>query len=74
MVWPCFNVFWFSKDNHTGHSERKEKKRQTEEEVGRQYQRMDRNGLAALLFWFFGNFSCGALLFMVIHVIYTYKK
>ena len=25
---------------------------------------------AALLFWFFGDFRCGALLFMVIHVIY----
>ena len=37
MVWPCLKVFWFSKDNPTGHSERKKKKRQTEEEVGRQY-------------------------------------
>ena len=27
---------------------------------------------AALLFWFFGDFRCGALLFMVIHVIYKY--
>ena len=35
MVWPCFKVFWFSKDNPTWHSERKEKKRQIEEEVGR---------------------------------------
>ena len=26
-----------------------------------------------LLFWFFGDFRCGALLFMVIHVIYKYK-
>ena len=43
MVWPRFNIFWFSKDNPTGHSERKKKKRQTEEEVGRQYQRVDRN-------------------------------
>ena len=25
---------------------------------------------AALLFWFFGDFRCNALLFMVIHVIY----
>ena len=25
---------------------------------------------AALLVWFFGDFRCGALLFMVIHVIY----
>ena len=31
---------------------------------------------AALLFWFlfFGDLRCGALLFMVIHVIYKYKK
>ena len=26
---------------------------------------------AALLFWFFGDFRSGALLFMVIHVIYN---
>ena len=32
MVWPCFKVFWFSKDSPTGHSERKKKKRQTEVE------------------------------------------
>ena len=49
MVWPCLKVFWFSKDNPTGHSERKKKKRQTEEEVGRQYQRVDRNGLCVQL-------------------------
>ena len=48
MVWSCFKVFWSSKDNPTGHSERKKKKRQTEEEVGRQYQRVDRNGLCQL--------------------------
>ena len=35
-------------DNPTGHSERKKKKRQTDEEVGRQYQRVDRNGLCQL--------------------------
>ena len=29
---------------------------------------------AALLFWFFGDFRCGELLFMVIHVIYKYKN
>ena len=29
---------------------------------------------AALLFWFFGDFRCGALLFMVIHVIYKNKN
>ena len=43
MVRPRFNLFWFSKGNPTGHS--KMKKRQTEEEVGRQYQREDKNGL-----------------------------
>ena len=48
MVWPCLKVFWFSKDNPTGHSERKKKKRQSEEEVGKQYQRVDRNGLCQL--------------------------
>ena len=35
MVRSCFKVFRFSKDNPTGHSERKKKKGQTEEEVGR---------------------------------------
>ena len=34
MVWPCFKVIWLSKDNPRGHSERKKKMRQTEEEVG----------------------------------------
>ena len=29
---------------------------------------------AALLFWFFGDFRCGALLFVVIHVIFKYKN
>ena len=29
---------------------------------------------AALLFWFFGDFRCGALLFVVIHLIYKYKN
>ena len=29
---------------------------------------------AAFLFWFFGDFRCGMLLFMVIHVIYKYKN
>ena len=48
IVWPHFKVIWFSKDNPTGHSVRTKKKRQTEEEVGRQYQRVDRNGLCQL--------------------------
>ena len=29
---------------------------------------------AALLFWFFSDFRCGVLLFVVIHVIYKYKN
>ena len=29
---------------------------------------------AAFLLWFFGDFRCGALLFVVIHVIYKYKN
>ena len=29
---------------------------------------------AALLLWFFGDFRCGALLFVIIHVIYKYKN
>ena len=43
MVWPRFKVFWFSKYSPTGHSERTKKKKQTEEEVGRQNQRVDRS-------------------------------
>ena len=43
---------WFGhvsrSSNPTGHSERKKKTRQTEEKVGRQYQRVDRNGLCQL--------------------------
>ena len=35
MVWPCFKVFWFSKGNPTGHSERKRKMRQTDLWTGR---------------------------------------
>ena len=45
MVWPCFKVFCTNKDNLTGHNERNKKKRQTEENMGRQYQRVERNGL-----------------------------
>ena len=41
MVWSHLKVFKFSTDNPTGHSKRKKKKRQTQEEVGRQYQRVD---------------------------------
>ena len=34
VVWPCLKVLWFSKDNSTGHTEWKKKKRWTEEEFG----------------------------------------
>ena len=46
MVWSRFKVFWFSRDNPIGHTERKKKKRQTEEEVGKQYEKVDRNRIA----------------------------
>ena len=46
MVWPRFNVFWFSRNNPLGHTERKKKKRQTEDEVGKQYEKVDRNRIA----------------------------
>ena len=48
MVWACFKVSWLIINNPTGHNKRNKKKRQTEEEVGRQYQRADRNGLCQL--------------------------
>ena len=34
MVWSRLKAFWLSKDNPTGHSERKKRKGRTEEEVG----------------------------------------
>ena len=46
MLWPRFNVFWFSTDKPIGHSERKQIYRQTEEEVGKQYAKVDRNRIA----------------------------
>ena len=46
MVWPRFKVFWFSSDNPIGHTERNKKKRQTEEEVGKQYEKVDMNRIA----------------------------
>ena len=33
MVWPCLKVFWFSKDNPTGHSE-KEKEKEADRKRG----------------------------------------
>ena len=46
MVWPRFKVFWFSRDNPVGHSERKRKKRQIEEEVGKQCEKVDSHRIA----------------------------
>ena len=45
VVWSCF-PFIRSGQNHVGrHSERRKKTRQTQEEVGRQHQGMDRPGV-----------------------------
>ena len=46
MVWPRFEVSWFSRDNAIGHNEMNKKTRQTEEEVGKQYEKVDRNRIA----------------------------
>ena len=35
-------VFWLSEDDYTEHSDGKKKKTETEEEVGRKYQRVDK--------------------------------
>ena len=43
-----FKVFWFSKTILQGTVEGKRKKGQKDEEVGRQYQRIDRSGLCQL--------------------------
>ena len=42
-----FKIFWFSEASSAGHIEIKKEKRQTEEEVGRQYVylKMDRDGI-----------------------------
>ena len=34
MVWPCLEVFWFSKDNPIGHSSRKKKKKEADRRRG----------------------------------------
>ena len=38
MVWPCFKVFWFSRDNPTGHSGRKKEADRRRGGKTRQYQ------------------------------------
>ena len=45
MVWICLPFIRFGQNHLVGHSERGKKTRQTEEEVGRQHQGMDRPGV-----------------------------
>ena len=44
-VWLCFPLIRTGQNHLAGHSERGKKTRQTEEELGRQHQRMDRPGV-----------------------------
>ena len=44
VVWSCFPFIRSGKNHLARHSERRKKTRQTEEEVGRQHQGMDRPG------------------------------
>ena len=45
MVWSCLPFIRSGQNHLAGHSERGKKTRQTEEEVGGQYQGMDRPGV-----------------------------
>ena len=45
VVWSCLPFIRSGKNHLARHSERRKKTRQTEEEVGRQYQAMDRPGV-----------------------------
>ena len=45
VVWSCFSFFRSGQNHLARHSERGKKTRQTEEEVGRQHQGMDRPGV-----------------------------
>ena len=45
MVWTCLPFIRSGQNHLARHSERREKTRQTEEEVGRQHQEMDRQGV-----------------------------
>ena len=44
-VWSCLPFIRSGQNHLARHSERREKTRQTEEEVGRQHQEMDRQGV-----------------------------
>ena len=45
VVWSCFPFIRSGQNHLSRHSERGKKTRQTEEEVGRQHQEMDRSGV-----------------------------
>ena len=45
VVWSCLPFIRSGQNHLTRHSERRKKTRQTEEEVGRQHQEMDRPGV-----------------------------
>ena len=45
MIWSCFPFIRSGQNHLARHSERVKKRRQTEEEVGRQHQGMDRPGV-----------------------------
>ena len=49
MVWPHLKILWHGEDNSAGDNERSKKERKTEEEMGRQHQGMDRNGVLRFL-------------------------
>ena len=43
-MWPYLKILWHDEDNSAGDNERSKKDRITEEEMGRQHKRMDKNG------------------------------
>ena len=45
MVWPHLKILGHGEDNSERDNERIKKERKTEEEIGRQHQRIDRNGV-----------------------------
>ena len=45
MVWPDLKILWHGEDNSARDSERSKTERKTEEELGRQHQRMDGIGV-----------------------------
>ena len=45
MVWPHLKLLWHGEDNFARDNERSKKERKTEEEMGREHQGMDGNGV-----------------------------